>query len=224
MTRTCSSHSATTTISRARASSGPTGRRLRLGSSRRACGSAECSATTTTRLGRGAYELKTLGMPGRYYTAQARGGRPALLPRLERDHDHGRRGWLEEQLSQSTATWKIALFHHPPYTCGGHSGDTRRRRKLGAALRAVRRPARPLRARPRLPALRGAKRRHVRRPRRRRGCRSIGSARCPSSYPPARAAILRARLPVRVRDGRAARRVRRGPARPACATTCRLTP
>jgi 3',5'-cyclic AMP phosphodiesterase CpdA len=27
--------------------------------------------------------------------------------------------WLEA----STATWKIAVFHHPPYTCGGHSGD-----------------------------------------------------------------------------------------------------
>jgi Calcineurin-like phosphoesterase len=27
--------------------------------------------------------------------------------------------WLEA----STAVWKIAVFHHPPYTCGGHSGD-----------------------------------------------------------------------------------------------------
>ena len=33
--------------------------------------------------------------------------------------------WLEQQLSESVATWKIAVFHHPPYTCGGHAGDTR---------------------------------------------------------------------------------------------------
>ena len=24
----------------------------------------------------------------------------------------------------SSATWKIAVFHHPPYTCGGHAGNT----------------------------------------------------------------------------------------------------
>ena len=30
--------------------------------------------------------------------------------------------WLEQQLAESTSTWKIAVFHHPPYTCGGHSG------------------------------------------------------------------------------------------------------
>ena len=32
--------------------------------------------------------------------------------------------WLEQQLAESTSTWKIAVFHHPPYTCGGHSGST----------------------------------------------------------------------------------------------------
>jgi hypothetical protein len=71
---------------------------------------------------RGAYELKTLGMPGRYYTRRLG---DVQLFFLDSNAITGRQtSWLAQQLSASAATWKIALFHHPPYTCGGHSGDT----------------------------------------------------------------------------------------------------
>ena len=123
-------------------------------------------------LGRGAYELTTLGMPGRYYTRKL--GDVQLFFLDSNAITTRQTRWLEQQLPESTATWKVALFHHPPYTCGGHAGDTDVVRQLGAALRELRRPARPLGARPQLPALRAAERRHVRRPRRRRALRSIG--------------------------------------------------
>ena len=32
--------------------------------------------------------------------------------------------WLEQDLSQNTADWLIAFFHHPPYTKGSHNSDT----------------------------------------------------------------------------------------------------
>jgi hypothetical protein len=73
-------------------------------------------------LGRGAYELKTLGMPGRYYTRKL--GDVQLFFLDSNAITTRQTRWLEQQLSESTATWKVALFHHPPYTCGGHAGDT----------------------------------------------------------------------------------------------------
>jgi hypothetical protein len=73
-------------------------------------------------LGRGGYELKTLGMPGRYYTRRL--GDDVQLFFLDSNAITTQQTrWLEQQLSESVATWKIALFHHPPYTCGGHTGD-----------------------------------------------------------------------------------------------------
>jgi 3',5'-cyclic AMP phosphodiesterase CpdA len=72
-------------------------------------------------LGRGAYELKTLGMPGRYYTRKL--GDVQLFFLDSNAITTRQTRWLEQQLSESTATWKIALFHHPPYTCAGHAGD-----------------------------------------------------------------------------------------------------
>ena len=36
--------------------------------------------------------------------------------------------WLIEKLAADTATWKIAFFHHPPYSSGGkHGSDTKLR-------------------------------------------------------------------------------------------------
>lgn len=76
-------------------------------------------------VGRGRYELKTLGMPGRYYTRRLGEGEVQLFFLDSTVVSATETAWLEQQLSQSVATWKIAVFHHPPYTCGGHSGDTR---------------------------------------------------------------------------------------------------
>ncbi|HEX8492138.1 MAG TPA: metallophosphoesterase [Pyrinomonadaceae bacterium] len=36
--------------------------------------------------------------------------------------------WLEEELAKDTSEWKIAFFHHPPYSSGGkHGSDTKLR-------------------------------------------------------------------------------------------------
>ena len=36
--------------------------------------------------------------------------------------------WMEEQLAKDTSEWKIAFFHHPPYSSGGkHGSDTKLR-------------------------------------------------------------------------------------------------
>lgn len=73
--------------------------------------------------GSGRYELSTLGMPGAYYMRKLGDAQIFFLnSNLVNDRQTA---WLEQQLSASTAIWKIAVFHHPPYTCGGHSGDSR---------------------------------------------------------------------------------------------------
>jgi len=73
---------------------------------------------------RGRYELGLLGMPGPYYTRRL--GDDAQLFFLDSNVITARQtDWLEQTLADSSATWKIAVFHHPPFTCGGHSGDLR---------------------------------------------------------------------------------------------------
>jgi hypothetical protein len=75
-------------------------------------------------IGRGGYELATLGMPGRYYTRRLGDGEVQLFFLDSNNVSATQTAWLEQRLSASTATWKIALFHHPPYTCGEHMGNT----------------------------------------------------------------------------------------------------
>jgi 3',5'-cyclic AMP phosphodiesterase CpdA len=70
---------------------------------------------------RGRYELGLLGMPRPYYTRRLG---DAQLFLLDSNSVNGQQtAWLEHQLAASDAIWRIAVFHHPPYTCGGHSGD-----------------------------------------------------------------------------------------------------
>jgi 3',5'-cyclic AMP phosphodiesterase CpdA len=71
---------------------------------------------------RGRYQFRLLGMPGPYYTRRLG---DAQLFLLDSTFVTGRQtAWLRQQLADSTATWKIAVMHHPPYTCGGHGGDS----------------------------------------------------------------------------------------------------
>jgi predicted MPP superfamily phosphohydrolase len=43
--------------------------------------------------------------------------------------------WIEEQLSKDTSEWKIAFFHHPPYSSGGkHGSDTKLREVIEPIL------------------------------------------------------------------------------------------
>ena len=158
--------SATTTTRRARLASVRTGVAASAGRGGPGSGSRGCSGTTTTRSRAAATSSGCSGCRGR--TTRARLGDAQLFLLDSNVVTDRQTAWLEQQLAESTSTWKIAVFHHPPYTCGGHSGDRTVAAALGAALRELRRAARPFRARPQLPALRGTERRHVRRPRRRR--------------------------------------------------------
>jgi hypothetical protein len=72
-------------------------------------------------LARGRYEFGLLGMPGPYYTRRLG---DAQLFFLDSNVVTDRQtAWLEQQLAESMSVWKIAVLHHPPYTCGGHAGS-----------------------------------------------------------------------------------------------------
>lgn len=71
----------------------------------------------------GRYEYDELGMPRASYRKR-RGDIDLFVLNSNRIGDRQTERlstWLEE----STAAWKVAILHHPPYTCGGHTGDTR---------------------------------------------------------------------------------------------------
>jgi hypothetical protein len=72
-------------------------------------------------VGGGRYELGLLGMPGAYYTRRL--GDAQLFFLDSNTVSDRQTHWLETALQSSNAPWKIAVFHHPPYTCGGHEGD-----------------------------------------------------------------------------------------------------
>lgn len=71
----------------------------------------------------GRYEFRLLGMPRPYYTRRL--GEAQLFFLDSNDVSDRQTAWLEQKLVGSNSTWKIAVLHHPPYTCGGHLGDTR---------------------------------------------------------------------------------------------------
>lgn len=71
---------------------------------------------------RGRYMYRTLGMSGAYYTRRL--GEAQLFLLDSNAVNDRQTAWLELQLADSIATWKIAVFHHPPYTCGGHAGNS----------------------------------------------------------------------------------------------------
>ena len=71
----------------------------------------------------GRYVLGRLGMPGRYYTR--RFGDVQLFMLDSNNVDAAQTQWLARALSRSRARWRIAAFHHPPYTCGAYSADPR---------------------------------------------------------------------------------------------------
>ncbi len=169
-------------------------------------------------LGRGGYQLKTLGMPGSLLHAPAWRRRPALLPRLERDHDAADEVARAAALRLGRDVEDRAL---PPRAVHLRWPHRRRgcRSQLGAVVRKLRRPARPLWARPQLPAFRRAQRGHVRRPRR-RGGGALSAARLSALISATRPGPVRARLPLRVGDRRAPGRVRRRPPRPRARPLC----
>jgi acid phosphatase len=75
----------------------------------------------------GRYQYATLGMPGRFYKVPRR--KVDLFVLDSNRVDAGQTAWLARSLARSKARWKIAVLHHPPFTCGGyrsHPGVVRR--------------------------------------------------------------------------------------------------
>jgi predicted MPP superfamily phosphohydrolase len=52
------------------------------------------------------------------------------------DFDNQQTNWLENQLAQSKALWKVAVFHHPIYSSGKkHGSDARLRQRIEPLLK-----------------------------------------------------------------------------------------
>jgi 3',5'-cyclic AMP phosphodiesterase CpdA len=67
---------------------------------------------------RGRYQFRTLGMPGPYYRRRVGDVELFLLDSNAPTWSQTR--WLHRALAGSTARWKIAVFHHPAFTCGAY--------------------------------------------------------------------------------------------------------
>lgn len=64
----------------------------------------------------GRYEFDELRMPGRYYR---RAIGPVELYLLDSNNvDAAQTAWLRRTLARSRARWRIAVAHHPAFTCG----------------------------------------------------------------------------------------------------------
>lgn len=66
----------------------------------------------------GRYEFDELRMAGRYYRRTI--GPVELYLLDSNDVDDAQTAWLQRTLARSRARWKIAVFHHPAYTCGNY--------------------------------------------------------------------------------------------------------
>jgi hypothetical protein len=70
----------------------------------------------------GRYQFNALRMPGRYFR-RALG--PVELYLLDSNAvDVGQTAWLRRTLARSRARWRIAVMHHPPFTCGRYDAHT----------------------------------------------------------------------------------------------------
>jgi 3',5'-cyclic AMP phosphodiesterase CpdA len=70
------------------------------------------------KVDRGRYEFQTLGMPGPFYRRRVGDVELFLLDSNAPTWNQTR--WLHRALAVSTARWKIAVFHHPAFTCGAY--------------------------------------------------------------------------------------------------------
>jgi predicted phosphodiesterase len=68
------------------------------------------------RVDRGRYEYDELGMPNRFYRRAI--GSVELYLLDSTSVDSAQTAWLRRALSRSKARWRIAVFHHPAFTCG----------------------------------------------------------------------------------------------------------
>jgi 3',5'-cyclic AMP phosphodiesterase CpdA len=70
------------------------------------------------RVERGRYQFAALSMPGPYY--RRRFGDVELFALDSNNVNAAQTSWLRRALSSSTAAWKVAVFHHPAFTCGAY--------------------------------------------------------------------------------------------------------
>jgi 3',5'-cyclic AMP phosphodiesterase CpdA len=70
------------------------------------------------RIQRGRYQFATLSMPGPYY--RRRFGDVELFVLDSNNVNAAQTSWLQRVLSASSAPWKVAVFHHPAFTCGSY--------------------------------------------------------------------------------------------------------
>jgi 3',5'-cyclic AMP phosphodiesterase CpdA len=70
---------------------------------------------------RGRYEFAALGMPARYYSRIV--GDVQLFVLDSNRVDRAQTRWLRAELAASHAQWRIAVFHHPAWTCGRHRSN-----------------------------------------------------------------------------------------------------
>jgi len=72
-------------------------------------------------------QLRLLGKPGTYYSAVHGPMEVFVLdtstPLVEGTDAAEQLAWLEGALADSTARWKVALLHHPPYSSGDHGSE-----------------------------------------------------------------------------------------------------
>ena len=70
-----------------------------------------------------------------YYTVKQGDGLAEIFMVDSTDYDMTQAGWLEGALRESTAKWKIAVFHHPIYSSGQtHGSDLGLRRSIEPLL------------------------------------------------------------------------------------------
>jgi len=72
-------------------------------------------------------QIRRLGKPGTYYSA-VHGPMEVFVidtstPLSEGTGATEQLAWLEEALARSSARWKVALLHHPPYSSGDHGSQ-----------------------------------------------------------------------------------------------------
>jgi hypothetical protein len=70
------------------------------------------------RVQSGRYQFGLLGMPGPTYRRKV--GLVELFVLDSNVVNEAQRRWLDRALRTSRAMWKVAIFHHPPFTCGAY--------------------------------------------------------------------------------------------------------
>jgi 3',5'-cyclic AMP phosphodiesterase CpdA len=70
------------------------------------------------RIQRGRYQFAALSMPGPYYRRQF--GDVELFVLDSTNVTAVQTSWLARALASSNALWKVAVFHHPAFTCGAY--------------------------------------------------------------------------------------------------------